>query len=248
VRVRYLTSAGVCQVVRREVINSMHLRRLLTAVIASLALAIAAPGAAQAAVTLQPGAYHETDAGSCTLNFVYDRGGKTYLGTAAHCVANVGQRVRDIDGVEFGSVAFIGDESTAEWDFAFIEVDSEDLGRVSPAVKGHPQYPKGSTAPSDTLRGDTIQLSGYGLGYGTTKTTQEQRTAIMGFDDAESYDVTGPIHWGDSGGPLVHIHTGKALGIVSRLCAGVCSEWGPTVQGILAKAASRGFAVTLRTV
>jgi hypothetical protein len=46
----------------------------------------------------------------------------------------------------------------------------------------------------------------------------------------------------------VHIGTGKALGIVSRLCAGACSEEGPTVQGILAKAASRGFSVTLRTV
>jgi hypothetical protein len=70
----------------------------------------------------------------------------------------------------------------------------------------------------------------------------------MGFDDNELYDVTGPIHWGDSGGPLVHVRTGKALGIVSRLCAGACSEEGPTVQGILAKAAAAGFPVTLRTV
>ena len=46
----------------------------------------------------------------------------------------------------------------------------------------------------------------------------------------------------------MHVGTGKALGIVSRLCVGVCSEEGPTVQGILAKAASRGFSVTLRTV
>ena len=226
----------------------MQLRRLLLTVLAAFAVATAVPSVAQAAVTLQPGAYHETDAGSCTLNFAYTGGGKTYLGTAAHCVANVGQRVRDYDNVEFGSVAFIGDANVAEWDFAFIEVDAEDLARVSPAVKGHPQFPKGSTVPSDTLTGDTIQLSGYGLGYGTTKATQENRQAVMGFDDAESYDVTGPIHWGDSGGPLVHIRTGKALGIVSRLCAGACSEWGPTVQGILAKAASRGFPVTLRTV
>ncbi len=87
-----------------------------------------------------------------------------------------------------------------------------------------------------------------GLGYGTTTQTQEQRTAIMGSDDAQTYDVSGPIHWGDSGGPLVHKRTGKALGIVSRLCAGACSEEGPTVQGILAKAAAAGFPVTLRTV
>ena len=95
--------------------------------------------------------------------------------------------------------------------------------------------------PADTLTGDTIQLSGYGLGYGTTPATQEQRTADHGLRRREHYDVTGPIHWGDSGGPLVHVRTGKALGIVSRLCAGACSEEGPTVQGILAKAAAAGF-------
>jgi hypothetical protein len=226
----------------------MNLRRSLVCAAATLAVAAALPSAASAAVTLQPGAYHETDAGSCTLNFAYSGGGKTYLGTAAHCVASIGQPVRDIDGTVFGKVAFIGDQNVTAWDFAFIEVDPEDLGRVSPAVKGHPAFPKGSTTPAETLVGDSIQLSGYGLGYGTTPTTQEQRKAVMGTDDASTYTVSGPIHWGDSGGPLVHIATGKALGIVSRLCAGACSEEGPTVQGILAKAASRGFAVTLRTV
>lgn len=226
----------------------MKLRNRLLTAAAAVAVAAAIPTSAEAAVTLQPGAYHETDAGSCTLNFAYSGGGKTYLGTAAHCVSSIGQRVRDIEGTEFGSVAFIGDADTTEWDFAFIEVDPEDLGRVSPAVKGHPTFPRGSTTPAETLTGDSIQLSGYGLGYDTTPTTQERRRAVMGFDDTELYTVTGPIHWGDSGGPLVHIGTGKALGIVSRLCAGTCSEEGPTVQGILAKAASRGFAVTLRTV
>jgi hypothetical protein len=224
------------------------MKRKLLCAAATLAVAAVLPSAASAAVTLQPGAYHETDAGSCTLNFVYTGGGTTYLGTAAHCVASIGQPVRDIDGTDFGKVAFIGDQNTTAWDFAFIEVDPEDLGRVSPAVKGHPAFPKGSTTPAETLFGDSIQLSGYGLGYGTTPTTQEQRKAVMGTDDASTYTVSGPIHWGDSGGPLVHIGTGKALGIVSRLCAGTCSEEGPTVQGILAKAASRGFAVTLRTV
>jgi Trypsin-like peptidase domain len=222
-------------------------RKLLTAA-ATLAVAAVLPSAASAAVTLQPGAYHETDVGSCTLNFAYTGGGKTYLGTAAHCVSSIGQQVRDIDGTVFGKVAFIGDQNTTAWDFAFIEVDPEDLGRVSPAVKGWPAFPKGATTPAETLLGDSIQLSGYGLGYDTTPATQEQRRAVMGSDDASTYTVSGPIHWGDSGGPLVHIGTGKALGIVSRLCAGACSEEGPTVQGILAKAASRGFSVSLRTV
>jgi hypothetical protein len=226
----------------------MNLRKTLLTAAATIGVAAALPAAAQAAVTLQPGAYHETDAGSCTLNFAYNGGGGTLLGTAAHCVESVGQRVRDIEGVEFGSVAFIGDANSTEWDFAFIRVDAEDVGRVSPAVKGHPTFPRGSTTAAETLTCDQIQLSGYGLGYGTNPATQEQRRAVMGFDDAELYTVSGPIHWGDSGGPLVHIGTGKALGIVSRLCAGTCSEEGPTVQGILAKAAARGFPVTLRTV
>ena len=227
----------------------MHISRTIKLALATIAVALALPGAASAAVTLQPGAYHETDAGSCTLNFAYTGpSGETLLGTAAHCVERVGQGVRDIEGVQFGTVAFIGNADTTEQDYAFIRVEPEDVGRVSPAVKGHPAYPKGSTVPADTLSGDTIQLSGYGLGYGTTPTTQEKRTAVMGFDDTELYTVTGPIHWGDSGGPLVHVRTGKALGIVSRLCAGTCSEEGPTVQGILAKAAAAGFPVTLRTV
>ena len=223
-------------------------RKLAVTFAATVVAALSLPAASMAAVTLQPGAYHETDAGSCTMNFVYDGGGTTYIGTAAHCVASVGQSVYDIEGVDFGKVAFIGDADSTERDYAFIRVDPEDVGRVSPAVKGWPQYPVGFTTPTETATGDSIQLSGYGLGYGTTKPTQEQRTAVMGFDDTKSYDVTGPIHWGDSGGPLVHKRTGKALGIVSRLCIGPCSEEGPTVQGILNDAAARGFPVTLRTI
>jgi hypothetical protein len=226
----------------------MKTRSLLLPVLVALSL-LAPAGAAQAAQTLQPGAYHETDAGSCTLNFAYTGpSGETLLGTAAHCVDRVGQRVRDLDGVEFGSVSFTGDPDVTEWDFAFIKVDAEDVARVSAAVKGHPQYPIGYTVPADTTLGDEIQLSGYGLGYGTTKPTQERRRAVFMSDDHEWYSVTGPIHWGDSGGPLVHIRTSKALGIVSRLCVGVCTEMGPTVQGILDKARNRGYTVTLRTV
>src|SRR4051794_11209487 len=159
-------------------------RRLLATLTTALAAAALAPGAASAATTLQPGAYMETDVGSCTMNFVYTGGGSTYLGTAAHCVTGVGQRVRDIDGTEFGSAAFVGDQNDTAWDFAFIKVAPEDVARVSPAVKGWPSFPKGFTTAAETLTGDSIQLSGYGLGYDTTPTTQEQRKAVTGSDDA----------------------------------------------------------------
>ena len=222
-------------------------RSLLLPALVALSL-VAAPAAAQAAPTLQPGAYHETDAGSCTLNFVYDHAGTTVLGTAAHCVTKVGERVRDSDGVEFGTVDLIGNADVTEQDYAFIRVDPEDLARVSPAVKGYPQYPKGLTTPSETATGDLIQVSGYGVGFDVSTPTREQRKAVLGFDDAEIHTLTGPVIFGDSGGPFIHIKTGKALGIVSRLCVGLCTEEGPTVQGLIAKAAARGYGVTLKTV
>ncbi|HVE99437.1 MAG TPA: trypsin-like serine protease [Mycobacteriales bacterium] len=220
---------------------------------ATLALGAAASTQAQAAGELiQPGVYSESSVGGCTFNFVYDgvgaQAGKTYIGTAAHCVAEVGDQVTLGSGELVGTVAHLGDENSTALDYAFVEVRSELLSRVRAAVKGYPSYPKGMTSPQDTALGDTIQLSGYGVGYGATALTQEKRIAVMGYDDAAIHDVAGPIHFGDSGGPLVHAKSGKALGIVSRLCFGVCSEEGPTVAGLIAAAAENGFTVQLRTV
>src|SRR3712207_3829725 len=75
---------------RALVADTMTVRKTFLSALVTIAFAAALPTAAQAAVTLQPGAYHETDAGSCTLNFAYTGGGKTYLGTAAHCVDSIG--------------------------------------------------------------------------------------------------------------------------------------------------------------
>ena len=223
---------------------------IVTATAASLAVGTTSVGAA--GELIQPGAYSETTVGGCTLNFVYDgtglNAGKTYLGTAAHCVKEVGDDVSLASGEVFGDVAFIGDENSSAPDYAFIEVRAEFLSRVSPAVKGYPAYPTGITSPQDTVTGDTVQISGHGLGFGFTATTQEKRFAVLSYDDDEVHAVTGPIDFGDSGGPLVHVKTGKALGIVSRLCLGLCSEEGPTVAGLLAKANAAGFGVRMRTV
>ncbi len=218
----------------------------MTLVAAVAAVCAAVPATASAAGTLQPGTYHDNGSSACTLNFVYDGGGGPYIGTAAHCVTGVGDAAHDMDGERFGTVAYIGNENSTVDDWALIRVDPEDQGRLSAGVKGSPQYPRGVTAPADTAIGDPVQLSGYGLGFGTNPATRERRVAAMGYDDNELYDVTGPLIFGDSGGPLVHIPSGKALGIVSRLCVGVCTEEGPTVQGIIAKAAAKGAAVTLR--
>lgn len=221
--------------------------KLLSALLATVTL-FGLPAAANAATKLQPGAYHETSVGACTLNFVYDGGGKTYLGTAAHCVKSVGQAVRDENGDVFGRVALVGNEDSAKGDYALIKVDAEDVDRVSPRVKGIPNAPTGVTRPKQTAAGDLIGLSGYGLGFGATQPTREWRSGVLGFDDADEYTLTAPLIYGDSGGPLVHLASGRALGIVSRLCLGVCTDEGPTVQGILSKAAARGLSLKLRTV
>ena len=223
----------------------------LTAPVLAAAAAFSAPAGA-AAQTIQPGVFAASEVGGCTLNFVYDgtgaNAGKTYIGTAAHCVEQVGDQVWLDNGEVIGTIAYLGDQSTVGADFAFVEVKPELVGRVSAAVKGHPSYPTGVTTPQETDAGDDVQISGHGVGYDLTTTTQEKRTAILGYDDDAEYDVIGPIHWGDSGGPLVHIASGKALGIVSQLCLGTCTEMGPTVAGMIASAAENGFGVRLRTV
>ena len=235
----------------------MTIRRLAALAAAVLAATSAlvstgSPGAGAATDPIQPGDEIATSVGGCTLNFIYDGtgalAGKVYGGTAAHCVSSVGEDVQLGSGETFGDVALIGDEDSTVDDYAFIEIRPEFLSRVSPAMKGNPSYPTGVARASETTIGDAVQLSGYGLGFGLTAPTQERRVGVITYDDAEEHEVVAPLIFGDSGGPLVHIPTGKAYGIVSRLCIGVCEEEGPTVEGLLAKATARGFTVTLRTV
>jgi hypothetical protein len=224
-------------------------RTRLAAVAAVVIIALSA-GPASAGGILQPGAYHETDEGGCTLNFLFDGTGsllgKVYFATAAHCAGGVGDQVRDIDGDVFGTVAFIGDADVTETDYAFIQVLSSAVSRTSPRVAGHPGYPTGYTTASQTMTGDRIQFSGYGLGFDLTGPTRQSRFGVLTFDDDEIWGVAGPMNFGDSGGPLVHIPTGRALGIESRVCLGVCTDEGPTIQGVLAKASAAGFTVALR--
>lgn len=233
----------------------MNIRRtmLLLAAIASTLVGVGSTSPASAAgEAIQPGVEISTSVGGCTLNFIYDgtgaQAGKVYGGTAAHCVSAIGQTVQLGTGETFGTVALIGDQDVTVEDYAFIEILPAVASRVNAAMKGHPSYPTGVASAAETSAGDVIQLSGYGVGFGLTQPTQEQRIGVLASDDAELHTVVAPLIFGDSGGPLVHAKSGKAWGIVSRLCVGVCEEEGPTVAGLLAKASARGFTVRLRTV
>lgn len=209
-------------------------RAALTTALATALLAVSATGAA-AAGTLQPGAQMQTDTGRCTMNFAYqDAAGSKYMGTAAHCVEGLGQTVSDADGDRFGTVAARGNPDVNAEDYAFVKVDE---GRtVDPSVKGSPQYPTGVTEPAETRTGDTLQASGFGLLFDLLPFTRERRVGLLISDDEAQYSAIVPVLFGDSGGPIVNTRTGKALGIVSRLCIGLCTAEGPTVQGAVAKA------------
>lgn len=206
------------------------------------------PASSSAGVLIQPGEYMEIKDSACTLSFVYDGGGAVYIGTAAHCVDHAGDDVKLSDGTVFGDVAAIGDEDETETDWALIKVRPDHVQRVNPSVKGHPMHPTGVTTSSETHFGDLVQQSGYGLGFGMTQPTREERRSALTYDDARLFSVLGASIHGDSGGPIVHIPTGKALGIVSRLCLAVppCQMEGPTVEGIVAQAADKGVQITLR--
>lgn len=225
---------------------------------------------------IQPGDYIQAPPNGvigpsrCTLNFVYDGtgplAGEVYIATAAQCVGGVGAPVRLVTGEVFGQVAFMGEANIPSWDFAFIAVLTSHVGRVSPAVKGHPQYPTGIADPAGTDTGDLVQFSGQGSPFDVTTPTQEQRVGVLVQDGAtrisvlgalaasesSSFAGLGPVVSGDTGGPIVHIETGTAAGVVGPKVASepttFCCHTGPTVPRMINLAAADGFTVAMRTV
>ena len=226
----------------------MRIRYALLAAVFAATPMLTSPATAIGGV-VQPGDQIWTEVGGCTLNFLFDgvgaNAGKIYFATAAHCVENIGEDVENASGLVFGDVAYIGDADDTAWDFAFIQVRTGVA--VSPAMKGWPQYPTGYTTAGTTAQGDQIQQSGYGTAFSFTRPTQEQRKGILTSDTSSIWRFAGAMDFGDSGGPLVQIRTGRALGIESRVCINICTDEGPTIEGVLAKTAT-AFPVQLRTV
>ena len=236
---------------------------------AAVAVAVLATSAAPAlAQKIQPGEAIVADGSYCTLNWIYDgqgaQAGKVYGGTAAHCVASVGQEVSLATGAlgseieRIGQVAFLGDADAPGRDYAFIEIDAADLGKVDPSLKGHPEIPTGVSTSATAQQGDTIQFSGHGVGFTLTQPTREQRIGILNWTDGVEHLVLGPVISGDSGGPVANVTDGnKALGIVNTVGVAVNSgaltvvhagEGGNNLEFVLSDAAQRGFTVALRTV
>jgi hypothetical protein len=237
------------------------MRRPLVVLGAVLAIA---PGAARAAVPIQPGMLITAGSTQCTAGFVFDgagaQAGTAYLATAAHCVQQKGQAVLDADGSTIGTVAALGapgnDATDDHRDWALIEVPATALARIDPSLVGHPDLPHGGAADvAHVAVGDAVQFSGWGQPW-VTSDLREQRTGTVVTYAEPRYAVRGPIFFGDSGGPVVDIPSGRALGIVSLTIvvgpgspgATVYETSGPTPAAIAAQAAAAGLQVVLRTV
>lgn len=221
--------------------------------VACLALALPAPGAL--AVPVQPGAFVEIGSHPCTLGFVFDgvggAEGREFISTAAHCVDAVGQHALDGHGTTIGKVTLIGPAFAGPaGDVALIEIGISRVPGVRPAVRGHLDYPTGSTVAADTPGNDPISVSGYGDPYVSDRDAREQRQGMLRFDDDLEFQAVGPIATGDSGAPIVEISSGRAIGTVADLCYGGGADCdaarGPTVAHILDWAARAGLPLRLR--
>jgi hypothetical protein len=218
-------------------------------------LGLAAGASTAAAVPIQPGAFVEVGSHPCTLGFVFDgidgADGREFITTAAHCVDNVGQHALDGRGTTIGRVALVGPGSAGPaGDVALIEIGISRVPSVRSAVRGHTDYPTGSTVAADTPGNDPISISGYGDPYVSKRDTREQRQGRLRFDDDLEFQALGPIATGDSGAPIVEISSGKAIGTVADLCYGDGADCdaarGPTVAHILDLAAGAGLPLRLR--
>lgn len=110
--------------------------------------------------------------------------------------------------------------------------------------------PTGTATSSETALGDPLLIHGFGIGFGTSPVTRP-RPWLLVRHTTEEYTADGPVIFGDSGGPVLHAESGEALGVVSRLnlfeSFPSTTVIGPTFESILARLASAGFAVSIRT-
>lgn len=234
----------------RRKLSSFAVALIMVGAFASLA------PSASAAPVLQPGSAITDGSAGCTLNWIYDGGGNTYGGAAAHCFSQ-GARVFLTDSlligttnVPFGTVAY----RSSALDFELIQIDANCACTVSAAMAGHPDIPKGVSTTSTAKVGDVIQYSGHGIATDVAAPTQQQRVGVLGFNDGAQHYSYGVVSPGDSGGPVADVTDGnKALGIVDTVGVALtpvpqAGEGGVSLEALLSDAAAHGFAVSVRTV
>lgn len=235
--------------------------RRLTRVVLTVGVAVGLvlyPTPAGASHPIQPGAsIMNSTGGQCTLNWVYDgtgaRAGEVFVGTAGHCVNDLGEPIALTTGTFGSAEQVIGEVAyiSQRLDAALIRVDPGNHGQVLASMKGHPGFPTGVSTTSTASVGDIVQYSGHGVGFHLTTLTQESRVGVLHSNDGDHHSALGTVTFGDSGGPVGNASDGnRALGLVTVICVGIpcMGQGGVSLQGMLADAAANGFPVELRTV
>ena len=201
---------------------------------------------------IRPGSEALTSLGQCTFNFLFYDASHAYIGTAAHCTNNVGDRVRHGVLGEIGSVVYDSDRAAGadrDVDFTLVRLDAARVADAHPQMLGF-FAPTGSAPRADLTPGESVSLYGYGLLLGEAAATRARSGVLVSTTDKE-YRADMPAVNGDSGAPLIETSTGRALGIISHYGINFpvpTTDEGPLMSFIDAELRKAGFTVTLATV
>ena len=189
---------------------------------------------------IQPGGVVITDAGMCTLNFVFRAGdGTRYIGTAGHCILGdspiedeipwPGGKEGPPDVTEktwapgSGPVAKDGsDQRLGEFAYAVLgEPKDFALIRLDPGVNASPQvaFFGGPTAIITDPSNGPVTLEYYGNGVGVGSVVPARSALALGMTDPDRVYALGLAAPGDSGSAVIS-SDGRAVGVLVEVGTG----------------------------
>ena len=190
--------------------------------------------------TIHPGVQTFTEGAQCTANFVFSDGASTYIGQAAHCSGT--GAATETDGCDSGSLP-IGtqvevdgasrpgtmvynswltmqarnerDADTCAYnDFALVELDPADVGKVNPSVPGF-GGPTGLGTVTDT--GESVYSYGNSsLRGGVTHLSPKEGVLVETNGWSHTVYTMTPGIPGDSGSGFLN-DSGQAIGVLSTV-------------------------------
>ena len=215
---------------------------LVGALMLWLAPTDASAWAPAATAPIHPGVMTNTEgSGQCTSNFIFTRGGDTYIGQAAHCSSTgaatdtdgctsqslpLGTRV-EIDGASVkGTLAYnswltmqangeADEETSAYNDLALVRIDPTDVAKVNPSI---PDF-GGPTGVGTAAAGQQVYTYGNSsLRGGVTALSPKNGLVVERTPGGWSYSVytLTPGIPGDSGSAFLNAN-GAALGTLSTV-------------------------------
>ncbi|HEY5977085.1 MAG TPA: serine protease [Solirubrobacterales bacterium] len=206
------------------------------------AVAVDSAWAPASSATVHPGVQVFTEGAQCTSNFVFQEGERVFLGQAAHCSGTGGQT--ETDGCTSGSLplgtpvevtgadnpgtlaynSWLAMQAAGESDpdacafndFALIQIDAADIGKVNPSI---PAFggPTGVGAAGEA--GSNVYSYGNSeLRLGVTTLSPKQGLVLQNEGNGWSHIVLTltPGVPGDSGSGFYN-ESGEAIGVLSTL-------------------------------